>query len=221
LGFAQGSGESGNNGGGETRIWTPDLVELWIWWHKRQFDMFSDFAANEDSLQRKQYEDYKDYMKKLAEMDAILFSQYTNNQVPKARFFVPDVAYGGILINDIKDNFESITRMLLEPPVDAILVEMFAKSSVEMFTKFTYLVLSTEKVLRGSNGGIGFELSDILGEFDSGSLHHDNLRDNRFRDDLLTNIIKELKNIQLSLHSLYERMRTAKHELLFKELFGK
>ncbi|MDR0231587.1 MAG: hypothetical protein LBI82_05650 [Dysgonamonadaceae bacterium] len=219
--FAQ---ESGGDGGGETRIWEPDLVELWIWWHKKQYAMFSDFAKNEDALQRKQYEDYMDYMKKLAEMDAILFSQYTNNSVPKIPFFLPDVAYGGILITDIMEAFVDITSLLAEPPVDAQLVNMFANSSLEMLSKFTYLIVSTEKVLRGGDNNLGVNFGDVLNEFDDGNatfgLHKDNLRDNRFRDDLMNNIIKELGNIKRSLHSLFERMRTGKQELLFNELLN-
>ena len=211
-------GGGGDGGSGESkRIWEPDLVELWIYWHKTQYRMFSDFAMNEDTLQRYKYQNYMDYMEELAKVDALLFSQYTNNVVPKIPIFIPDVAYMGILFKDITENIDGITDMLSKPPVDAYLIDMFVGSSSEMFLKYTHLLLSTEKVLRGGDSMIGFDYSEGFTSFLGLLISQDNLRDNRFRDDLLNHIIKEMEKIKLSLHTLFVRMRAAKYSLLLDE----
>jgi hypothetical protein len=198
--LAQNNGGGGGNSGsgGTTKIWEPDLVELWIYWHKTQYKMFTDFANNEDSLASNKYKEYKKWMEELAKVDDILFSQYQNNDVPRPVIFIGDVAYGTLLVSDIAESIGALDKLLRQPPVDSQLVDLFAESSAEILVKFAMLISSTKKVLDARKA--------------------DNLRDNRFRDDLLNNIIKELEYIKLNLYSLYVRMRTGKNELMFNQL---
>jgi hypothetical protein len=194
--FAQDSG----GGGGTTNIWEPDLVELWIYWHKTQYKMFSDFALNEDTLQRVKYLNYMNFMDDLAKVDATLFSQYQNNDVPRPEIFTSEILHVALLVNDIKDSFTNTFTMLNEPPVHAHCLQMFEASSIEMLLKITNLYVSSKKVMEDRKAY--------------------NLRDNRLRDDLLNNIMRELQHIKNSLNSLYVRMRTAKNELLLHELLN-
>jgi len=195
--FAQdnsgGSGDSGSSG--TTRIWEPDLVELWIYWHKVQYRMFTEFALNQDSLQRNQYSEYEDWMKKLSEVDKILFSQYQNNSVPLPLFVLQ---YGEVinLTVEIAQDCSSIDNFLNEPPVSSELNAMFTESFIVLLLKYQKLLSSTTKVTSGNQP--------------------DNLRDNRIRDDLMNNIIKEMTSIKYSLSSLYKRMNTAKQALRYE-----
>jgi len=198
--LAQSGGNSGSGGNssssGTIRIWEPDLVELWIYWHKTQYRMFTEFAANEDSLQRNQYSDYEDYMQKLAEMDKILFSQYQNNTVPNPIIFTAETLYAGVLVYEIGEDFANFQRFLNEPPINPELTVMFAQSASELYDKLSFLMISTSKVILGNRA--------------------DNLRDNRIRDDLMNNIIEEMVSVKYSLNSLFLRMNTAKQAELFK-----
>jgi len=198
--FAQGGEQGRSEGGKTTKIWEPDLVELWIYWHKTQYRMFTDFYHNEDTLANEKYEDYKDWMKKLAEVDATLFSQYQNNDVPRPVIFTEDVAYVAILVTEVAENTSNILKMLNEPPVDAELVDMFFDSSVKMYLKGATLITSTFKVLQDRKA--------------------DNLRDNRLRDDLLNNIVREFENIKLSQNSLYDRMKAGKQNILLQQILN-
>jgi hypothetical protein len=186
--YGQG-GDGGDSGGGEKKIWEPDLVELWIYWHKTQFRMFTEFAANEDTLQSKQYEDYMYYMKKLAEVDAVLFSQYQNNSVPLPNFMFE---YGQVILlaEEIESDFGKFRDFINEPPVVQELKEMYDDSETELRLKYIKLLSSTTKALTPNQAN--------------------NLRDNRLRDDLINNIMKEMFSVKYSLNSLFLRMTAAK-----------
>jgi len=183
--FAQGGNED------EIRIWEPDLVELWIYWHKTQFRMFTEFAANEDTLQSKQYADYEYYMKKLAEVDAVLFSQYQNNSVPLPTFII-EYGYVITLAGEIQTDFGNFRNFINEPPVVEELKQMFDDSEAELWLKYVKLLNSTSKITIPNQS--------------------DNLRDNRLRDDLMNNIVKEMFAVKYSLNSLFLRMTAAKQK---------
>jgi hypothetical protein len=193
-------GSNGGSGGGETRIWEPDLVELWIYWHKRQYRMFTDFAHNEDTLANDKYKAYMDWMKKLAEVDALLFSQFQNNTVPNPLFFVQDLEYANSLVSDLRDAVTKTTSMLLTPPVDANLVALYAETTIECGIRFVMLIITTTKVIVGFN--------------------RNNLRDNRLRDDLFNFVIEELVLLKNTLNSLHRRLLTGKHHLMYNELLN-
>jgi len=200
LACAQEQGEGGDDGGGATRIWEPDLVELWIYWHKQQYRMFTAFAHNEDTLANDKYKSYMDWMKKLAEVDALLFSQFQNNTIPNPVFFIQDLEYANAIITDLKDAVTQTASMLQTPPVDAELIALYAETSVEFGVRFVLLIITTAKALTG---------------FD-----RKNLRDNRLRDDLFNFVLEELVLLKNTLNALYRRLLVGKHHLMYNELFN-
>jgi len=199
--YSQEQGQGGSSeGGGETRIWEPDLVELWIYWHKQQYRMFTDFAHNEDTLANDKYKSYMDWMKKLAEVDALLFSQFQNNTIPNPLFFVKDLEYANEVITDLRDAVTKTNSMLQTPPVDADLIALYAETTIECGIKFVVLILTTTKVI------VGFDRK--------------NLRDNRLRDDLFNFVLEELVLLKNTLNSLHRRLLIGKQHLMYNQLLN-
>ncbi|MDR2774257.1 MAG: hypothetical protein LBC19_05860 [Tannerella sp.] len=191
--FAQNSGgqsDSDDSGEGK-KIWEPDLVELWIYWHKQQYRMFQRFSHHEDTLQRVQYQNYQDRMRDLREVDEILFNQHQDNDIPKLPFLAPDAAYATVLSMDVLEITKETGNMLMKEPYDRELFDFYVESSIRTAIRFGTLVQTTVKALDGWK--------------------RTNLRDNDFRDNLTDYVIKELESIVGEWNLLYRRFETGKH----------
>jgi hypothetical protein len=185
--FAQDNGGQGN----ATKIWEPDLVELWIYWHKQQYRMFQRFAHNEDTLKNVQYEKYKDYMNDLRKVDEILFNQYQDNDVPKIPFMIPDAAHAAYLSSELLTIISNTGEMLYREPFDRRLFNIYIDSSAKTTFKYIDLIAATLKYIEGWN--------------------RKNLRDNDFRDNLAETVINELESMIGDWNQLNRRLHTAKY----------
>jgi len=190
-----GGGSSGNSdggdGGGETKIWEPDLVELWIYWHKQQYRMFECFSHNEDTLMTVQHENYRNWMRKLREVDEILFKQYQDNDIPKTPFFIPNSLHVVYLTDNLTKIVMNTGEMLDKPPVDAHLQALWAEALLKTLVRYIALGQATLKYLNG--------------------WQKTNLRDNDFRDNLSDYIIKELETMIGDWNQLYRKTQIAKY----------
>jgi hypothetical protein len=189
--FAQNSGDEQNGGGNSTKIWEPDLVELWVYWHKQQYRMFQRFAHNEDTLQSVQYEKYKDYINDLRKVDEILFNQYQDNDVPQTPFMIPDATHAGYLSKELVTIMNNTYEMLREEPFDQRLFDIYIESFAKTTFKYADLISAASKYIEGWN--------------------RENLRDNNFRDNLAETIINELESMTGDWNQLNRRLRTAKY----------
>jgi hypothetical protein len=191
-----GEGGGNNSGGNSTNIWEPDLVELWIYWHKQQYHAFQRFNHNEDTLQMKQNQDFQDKMEDLRKVDEILFNQYQDNDIPKIPFLLPDAGYAVDLSVNLLEISGKTVSMLNEKPFDGQLLGFYIESTVRTSIRIASLVQATIKALNG--------------------WEKENLRDNDFRENLVDYIIKELESIVGEQNMLYKRLETGKHVSLLK-----
>ena len=186
-------GDAGSNddSGGTTKIWEPDLVELWIYWHKQQYRAFEIFSHNEDTLNTVQHAKLRDYMKDLREVDEILFKRHQDNDLPKPVFLTPEAAYVFQLSeNLISINSNSFT-MLNKKPVDYDLIIHYVEANIKTSIELIDLVDATVKYLKG--------------------WERTNLRDNNFRDNLSQFIITKLESMVGNWNNLYRRWEVAKY----------
>jgi hypothetical protein len=195
----QGGSESGNSGGGNsTKIWEPDLVELWIYWHKQQYSMFEEFNHNEDTLNTVQNEELRNYMSELRKVDEILFKQYQDNDKPKPVFMNPEAAYALELTIDLLAINKNAFDMINKAPVDGEILLHYIEANVKTYKEFSDLIDATVKYLKGWD--------------------RTNLRDNNVRDNLSDFIIKKLETIVGDWNMLYKRWETSKYERTFKTI---
>jgi hypothetical protein len=134
----------------ETRIWTPDLVELWLYLHKKQYNMFTDFLHREDSLNNKQYADLTEKMADWARVSQILFNQYQDNTVP-FQLFALDIVDAGSSILDLTSVVTSIFELATAEPVDAFVASMAIDYSIQAGTAIVQFVTLWIKATRGND----------------------------------------------------------------------
>jgi hypothetical protein len=197
VAYSQNDGGGGGDGGGETKIWEPDLVELWIYWHKQQYRMLQSFYHNEDTLRNKQNEDYQNWMRKLREMDEILFKQHQDNDIPKPTFLLPEAAYAIKLSQELGTIIVNTGEILNKAPVDPNLQALYIDASVKTYFRFGKLIEDTQKYLTGWD--------------------RQNIRDNDFRDNLSDYILKELNSMIGNWNQLNRRTSVAKYAKILNQ----
>ena len=198
--LAIGQDESGSGEGGSgKKIWEPDLIELWIYWHKQQYRMLQEFSHNEDTLNTVQHQNLRDYMEDLRKVDEILFKQFQDNDMPKPLHMIPEAALAGeIMINIVKIDLNA-KDMVLKAPFDEEVAVAYIQANIRTTKEMIELVtVATNKYLNGWN--------------------KQNLRDNDVRDNLSDYILKKLETIQGNWNLLYKKWETSKHEAAFKNV---
>jgi len=173
----------------ETRIWTPDLVELWIYWHKKQYNMFTDFLQREDSLNNRQYADLKEKMADWARVDQILFNQYQDNTVP-LQLFALDVIDAGIALSDLTSVATSILELAVTDPVDAFVASMAIDYSIQAGITIVQFVSLWVKATRGNDTA--------------------NLRNNLKREEVVDWGIKRIRSLISNGNYLHGKLSAAK-----------
>lgn len=187
--------DSGQNndsgGGGETKVWCFDLVELWIWLHKVEYAMFEDFKANEDTLRRKQNTDFENRMKKFRNVDEILFKQLQDNSVPKPMFQTSGNLDVMLSMKDLAEINKNMVQMVTKAPVDTEIIKEASAHLLEVALIATNLYQIFYK-----HAVTGNELT--------------NLRDNRKRDEIVLYVRKELQRLIRVSNQKYQKFKVAK-----------
>lgn len=172
------------SGFSQTKIWMPDAVEFWIYYHKKQYDAFKDFNINEDSIGKKN-DDYLLYMKQLSKVDDNLFSQYQNNEVPLSNFM-----FNATHIIDLSTNLYNIIGN----------TSQIIKDYPELNDIFNEAKRKTDRRIEDFVSDI---LKSIVGN------NKKNLRDNDERDKLCNNIISELEKMVGNWNRIFIKMQAA------------
>lgn len=193
---SESGGSGGGGGGNSTKIWEPDLVELWIYWHKQQYRMFEEFNHNEDTLNAVQYKELRDYMEDLRQVDEILFKQYQDNDLPKPIHLLPEAAIAGEIMLNLGKINANAAKLVTESPYDGEVAIAYIQANIRTTKEMIDLIATTVKYLNGWD--------------------RQNLRDNNFRDNLSDFIIKKLESMQGDWNNLYRKWETSKYEQAFK-----
>jgi hypothetical protein len=194
----QGGGGSGDSGGGNsTKIWEPDLVELWIFWHKQQYRMFEEFNHNEDTLNTVQHQELRNYMEDLRKVDEILFKQYQDNDQPRPIHLLPEAGIAGEMVLNLGIINANAAKLVTKQPYDEDVAIAYIQANIRTTKEMIDLIATTVKYLNGWD--------------------RKNLRDNDFRDNLSDFIIKKLESMQGDWNNLYRKWETSKYEKSFKK----